>query len=424
MAEVVLDSRGRLRSFYAVPPQVEPSPPATAAAAEPDWSPFLRETGLETTALLSVTPLWAAPVDSDRKAAWEVPYPGADFDPVRIEAAAYHGRPVWFAVLPPWTRPDRVADARRIGPETPLSDVGVFVLAVAMPIGGIVLARRNLRLGRGDRKGAFRVALFVFVAFSVARALRAEHVSTFGDELWTLIKVLAYPTFWAVQVWLLYLALEPYARRRWPHMLISWKRLLAGRVRDPLVGRDLLIGAAAAIAYAGTIALTFASHVWTGGAVAAVPPWIDGPTLTSFRNAGFRLFVNQFSAVLYALAHLFLLVLLRALVRRTWLAIALWCLVVSGGPTWPGVDPRIAWGFAVVRALIVLVVMMRAGLLALATMMFFAFATFEVPLTLDVTAWFGTRAFPVLLPLVALAVYGFWTALAGKPLFGRPLLED
>src|SRR3979411_3038913 len=42
---------------------------------------------------------------------------------------------------------------------------------------------------------------------------------------------------------MLYLALEPYVRRRDPHTLISWSRLLAGQWRDPLVGRDLLIGA-------------------------------------------------------------------------------------------------------------------------------------------------------------------------------------
>ena len=39
----------------------------------------------------------------------------------------------------------------------------------------------------------------------------------------------------AVRYWLYYLALEPYVRRLWPQALISWSRVLAGRVRDPLV---------------------------------------------------------------------------------------------------------------------------------------------------------------------------------------------
>src|ERR1700675_3613553 len=42
--------------------------------------------------------------------------------------------------------------------------------------------------------------------------------------------------------WILYLALEPWVRRRWPQAIISWSRLLSGQFRDPLVGRDILFG--------------------------------------------------------------------------------------------------------------------------------------------------------------------------------------
>src|SRR5215471_15409890 len=45
-------------------------------------------------------------------------------------------------------------------------------------------------------------------------------------------------------LWVLYVAVEPYVRRRWPHTLITWTRLLSGEFRDPLVGRDILIGCA------------------------------------------------------------------------------------------------------------------------------------------------------------------------------------
>lgn len=66
----------------------------------------------------------------------------------------------------------------------------------------------------------------------------------------------------------------------------------------------------------------------------------------------------------------------------------------------------------------------RAGLLALAAALFFMFSIFEAPFTLEVSAWYAARAVPVLVALVALALYGFHTSLAGKPLFGRPLIED
>src|SRR5262249_4045098 len=41
---------------------------------------------------------------------------------------------------------------------------------------------------------------------------------------------------------LCYLALEPAVRRRWPWGQTAWNRLLAGRFRSPLVGRDVLAG--------------------------------------------------------------------------------------------------------------------------------------------------------------------------------------
>ncbi|HEY7511541.1 MAG TPA: serine/threonine-protein kinase, partial [Vicinamibacteria bacterium] len=105
MVEVVLDPQGRLTSFQAVPPQMEAP---RAAWPEPDWAPLFAEAGLDATAFAPVPPEWAAPVDSDRKAAWRGTYPGAPDVPVRIEAAAYHGRPVWFALLPPWDGPSRM----------------------------------------------------------------------------------------------------------------------------------------------------------------------------------------------------------------------------------------------------------------------------------------------------------------------------
>ena len=36
-------------------------------------------------------------------------------------------------------------------------------------------------------------------------------------------------------------------RSYWPQMLTSWVRLLDGQFRDPLVGRDMLVGVAAAV---------------------------------------------------------------------------------------------------------------------------------------------------------------------------------
>jgi serine/threonine-protein kinase len=422
MTEVVLSPSGRLTSFTAVPPQVDTSP---GPWREPDWTALLQEAGLDAAGLQPVAPQWTAPVDSDRKAAWTGTHPDDPAIPIRVEAAGFHGRPVWFAVLSPWNEPQDEEARRRLSSPTPVGEAAVAILALAMPLGGVLLARRNLRLGRGDRKGAFRVALYVFVAYTVARVFRADHVSRFGDELWLLIKIVAYPAFWAAQVWVLYVALEPYARRRWPHMLISWKRLLAGNVRDPLVGRDVLLGAAMGL----VSALVFLSSVAAHGVLNRTPPvlepYVQGDTLAALRQVGFRLFVNQYSAVLYGMVFLFMLVLLRVVLRNIWLAAALWALMVATPPAWlQSGDPAIIWAGGLVRAAIFFLVLTRGGLLALCVALLFMFSVFEAPLTLQLSAWYASRALPVVAVLAGLVVYAFHTSLAGKPLFGRALIED
>jgi hypothetical protein len=66
--------------------------------------------------------------------------------------------------------------------------------------------------------------------------------------------MLAIAIYGALNIWLFYVALEPYVRRFWPQLLIGWTRLLSGRFRDPVVGRDVLVGVAAGMIAASLIA--------------------------------------------------------------------------------------------------------------------------------------------------------------------------
>ena len=69
-------------------------------------------------------------------------------------------------------------------------ELGLLAVALTIPTGALLLARRNLRLGRGDRKGAFRVAAFVFASYgkhgylaenTLAKAMR---VVPAADAVW------------------------------------------------------------------------------------------------------------------------------------------------------------------------------------------------------------------------------------------------
>ena len=62
----------------------------------------------------------------------------------------------------------------------------------------------------------------------------------------------------AAILFLVYLALEPAVRARWPHSIVTWNRVLAGRWRDPQVASDVLIGAAV-----GTGMFTFFKLIFT-----------------------------------------------------------------------------------------------------------------------------------------------------------------
>jgi serine/threonine-protein kinase len=266
------------------------------------------------------------------------------------------------------------------------------------------------------------VAVFVFVVYSAARLFRASHVSVFGEEIWILIRVLAYPAFWAMMIWLLYIALEPYARRRWPHVLISWKRLLGGQFRDPLVGRDVLLGAAAGTASALIFELTRRAPAWFGEPPLQPQPYLHGATLTSFHDVGFRLFVNGFSSVFYAIVFLFMLVMLRLLLRSSLLAAVPWCLTL-GAPL-AGEHLAVEWTGGLVHAVLLFAVLTRGGLLAFVTSLYFLYCLQEAPLTVDPSAWVFAQVVPFALVLSTLALYGFRTSVGGQPLFGRALLED
>jgi hypothetical protein len=205
-------------------------------------------------------------------------------------------------------------------------------------------------------------------------------------------------------------------------MLVSWKRLLAGTLRDPLVGRDVLLGVVSGVALMLLFLASAIAPTWLGRPPMTPGPTLDGSILSSFRQAVFRVFVNVFSAVLYGMVFLFLLTLLRMLLRRPWLAAAVWCVFLSA--PFPGEDPVIGWIGGFLRALVLLAVLVRGGLLALVTALYVMFALAEVPFTLNLSAWYTVHSLPVVVAVVTLAVYGFHTSLGGKPILGGGLLDD
>lgn len=211
-------------------------PPARPPQGEV-WSSLFAAAGLHMEDFRPEEPRWIRSPGWDARAAWTGVYPDAQRTPVRIEAAAWRSRPVYFAIQPAWRR-----EALRDGPQRNRAPQMVAVL-LTFAISALFV-RRNARKGIGDRRGAFRLALVIFAALMTRWVFREIHV--WGPmEFISLGAALSSALWYAFGYWTVYMSLEPFVRRRWPHALISWTRVLAGRIRDPLVGADLLMGVAA-----------------------------------------------------------------------------------------------------------------------------------------------------------------------------------
>jgi serine/threonine-protein kinase len=410
--EVILDVQGRLRTLSTIPPQIVSS---TIPSSSPDWTNLFASAGINTGALTSAEPQWNPDYYADQHDAWKQEVADATGIPVHIEAASYRGKPVEFDVITPWARP------LRMSPYAPGTGVTVeyailVVLLIAAISGGVFFARRNLRLGRGDRRGATRLAVFVFSALLLGWIVGEHHVSTFS-EVTLFLTTLGGTLLWASLVWLLYVALEPFVRRRWPQILVSWTRVLAGDWSDPLVGRDVLTGCLAGSV--GTLLLNFS---------VIAPSWFGRPDATPLNGTllsgtgsvlRYLLGIAPVAGIFLSLGFFFIFFLLRLLVRTEWVAAVIWlAILVPAGPldyvgnTW--------WIIAIFNLLwnaILLALLIRIGLTA-AVVALMVLWFLHIPITFQTSAWYFGPGAAALFLCTALTVYGFRTSLGGRHLIG------
>src|SRR5260221_9181622 len=104
MVNVKLDARGRLMYLQVIAPQRET---AAATTATPDWSPLFSAAELDPATLQPAQPQWSSLGAADARAAWTGVWPGSN-RPLRVEAAAWHGKPVFFAMIGEWNKPWRM----------------------------------------------------------------------------------------------------------------------------------------------------------------------------------------------------------------------------------------------------------------------------------------------------------------------------
>jgi serine/threonine-protein kinase len=444
MLSLTLDQTGRLVSLLAVPVQIDTSreaSDATAGAAVADWKSLFDEAGLPIAQFSPVKPRWIPPIFADARAAWEGTYPDRPDVPIRIEAAAALGRPVYFEIVAPWTRA-RNEDANQ--GTTSGERVGLYARYAVVPLVTVVavlLAVRNLRLGRGDRRGAMRLSMFLLAAGALSNVLQTGDLSVLTRGLTLVFFV---PAF----AWLLYIALEPHLRRVWPETMIAWSRLLAGGVRDPLVGRDVLVGVLVAVGNVLILALHTLLRRWLDQPlqfpVGASSNPFDGMAASSDlllggRYALSRIVGSVMSIPVWAgtMLTFFLLFALFMLLRRRSFAMAAliagltvtyvvthggWLLANTPADHYAPSIADVSW-FALVQTAVVFVAV-RFGLLTMLVASFVSVLLALLPIAIDSSAPYASSARLVVATVIALAAYGWHTALAGRPMLGALLLRD
>jgi serine/threonine-protein kinase len=417
MTALTLDTLGRLRSFAAVPPDKGPF-----AIREPDWSPLFVESGLDQAKFQSVPSIWTPPHPTTERAAWDGSYPDIPDFKIHVEAGAFEGTPVYFEIFDAWDQPRDVQTSIARYRQRVLV---VFLLTVfiTVVVGSSLLALRNVKLGRGDRKGAFRLAAFMAAVFFLRWLFSSHHVST-ELEAFNFISGLQNILFWTFFFWVVYLAFEPFVRRRWPDRIVSWSRVLAGGFRDPLVGRDILIGAVFGL---GIVLCNFyLANV--SPRLFGYPqgiPWMDFPAtqLLGIRSFVFGITQQIFGALLQSFMLLFFLLLLYIILRRERVAAVVLTLIMAVAlslthETAAGVP------FACISVLLLIWALYRYGLLALISTIFFVHLTIFFPITSDLSAWYAADFVLAAIVGLALVGFGFYTSLAGQPLFRGSLFAD
>ena len=415
---VWLDGHGRLMYLEVIPPQFDQS---SSTFAAPDWPLLFEQAGLDPAKWTTVEPHWTPLLYADTRIAWAGVLPDRPEVPMRIEAAAYRGKPVYWDLIGPWTRPGRMVAYVPTSGERATAILLATVLATLM-VGGAFFARRNLRMGRGDRHGALRLASLTFVLMAIAWLFGATHVPTFW-EVGLLVMFLSFALFVSGFLWLLYISLEPFVRRRWPGSLIAWSRLLSGNFRDPLVGRDVLVGCVL-----GVVGVLLSYAVYPVAAWMGVPQEqpITGPPglFVGGRAVAAYAAMAIVQPLFFALGDLFIFFLLRTLLRNEAAAVVLLVVILAAGDALPSDSPLLTGTASALFYAAILFVLTRFGFLSVVASFAFVAIVLWFPITTHLAAWYSGIGMVGVLLLLGLTAYGFYTSLGGQPLFGRLSLED
>jgi hypothetical protein len=108
------------------------------------------------------------------------------------------------------------------------------------------------------------------------------------------------------------------------------------------------------------------------------------------------------------------LFLCRVLLRKSWLAGIGFVLLFTALKSVSADYPAVSWPIEAILYTILAVGALRFGLVAFVVALYTADVALNIPITLNPSAWYFTGTTLALATIAALAIWGFYTALAGQ----------
>ncbi len=435
MISMRLDTEGRLQWLDVVPDPLTDrpvsaggSPPAAAAIdgsgspaeenevpgrSAPDSSRLFELMGLDETAFEPATPRATPEHFADERMAWVGAYPEDPAASLQIEVASMAGRPVslrTFAPFAPLEPREQSPSSSESGAATLVFLLGILLMFIIAIFGGLYVAQRNVRSGRGDSRGARRLGFGVAIALGLTWLL-GEHTASAADINFFL-QMLVFVTALGALSWALYLAVEPFMRRHAPQALIGWARFIDGRLADPLIGRDILLGCAAGAMgrLLAVVPLALGERHETISSFGGLPPGsLAGLFGSVLANAAVYAILGLGLLFLYGLSFL-------GLGRRPRLAYLVWLFFFGAIGFLPGITINgaevsatlLTSIFWVLGWALTLFVLFRLGILAYVVMATTNRLLQETLPSLDFSAWYAWSMTAGLVIFFALAAYAFY----------------
>ena len=222
-------------------------------------------------------------------------------------------------------------------------------------------------------------------------------------------------TFTGLALWILYLALEPTVRSRWPQALVTWNRLLAGQFADAQLGAHILTGAAVGL----LLLILLGVLGWSDYRSTGMPfnnsldgsestlSWLgtNAQTLQGALATGFIVFFTIFG--------------FRALWKNDYAAAfstaVLFAFIANDG-LWNHSNPLTEGLLLLAIFAVLALILIRMGMVSSVATIFFINTPNRINLGPGLSGWYTPYGIATLALLMAIAVGAFWQSIGARTL--------